>query len=109
MALSFEEFCQRLGGLRVDRSGGLPKPYKPILVAAVVILIHKGKQTDRNVLLDGGLRSAFQQLLDLLFPDWPLKPKPEYPFRHLENDGIWTLIPIRGSVATAPRSQGCAR
>ena len=99
MAVSFDEFCQRLGSLRVDRSGGLPKPYKPILVAAVVILIHKGKQLDRNILLDGGLRSAFQQLLDLLFPGWPSKPKPEYPFRHLENDGIWALIPIEGASA----------
>ncbi|MEI7705058.1 MAG: hypothetical protein WCK73_10730 [Deltaproteobacteria bacterium] len=99
MALSFEDFCKRLESLRVDRSGGLPKPYKPILVAAVVILTHKGKQIDRNVLLDGALRSAFQQLLDLLFPEWPTKAKPEYPFRHLENDGIWKLVPIEGASA----------
>ena len=99
MALSFEDFCKRLESLRVDRSGGLPKPYKPILVAAVVILIHKGKQIDRNVLLDGALRSAFQQLLALLFPEWPLKANPEYPFRHLENDGIWKLVPIEGASA----------
>jgi hypothetical protein len=97
MAMSLDEFCSRLEHLRVDRSGGLVKPYKPLLVAAVVILIHKGKQPNRNVFLDGGLRSAFQQLLDLLFPRWPKKAKPEYPFRHLENDGVWKLVPIEGA------------
>jgi hypothetical protein len=73
------------------------KPYKPLLVAAVVILIHKGKQPSRSVFLDGGLRSAFQQLLEALFPRWPNAAKPEYPFRHLENDGVWTLVPIEGA------------
>jgi hypothetical protein len=97
MAMTLDEFCSRLAHLRLDRSGGIVKPYKPLLVAAVVILIHKGKQRDRNVLLDGGLRSAFQQLLELLFPTWPNAAKPEYPFRHLENDGVWTLVPIEGA------------
>lgn len=97
MAMTLDEFCSRLAHLRLDRSGGVVKPYKPLLVAAVVILIHKGKQRDRNVFLDGGLRSAFQQLLELLFPRWPNAAKPEYPFRHLENDGVWTLVPIEGA------------
>jgi hypothetical protein len=66
MAMSLDEFCDRLAHLRLDRSGGLVKPYKPLLIAAVVILIHKGKQPSRNVFLDGGLRSAFQQLLDVI-------------------------------------------
>lgn len=48
MAVNFEEFCERLGNLRLDRRGGLAKPYKPLLVAAVVILIHKGKQPTRD-------------------------------------------------------------
>ncbi len=95
--MTLDEFCDRLANLRLDRSGGVAKPYKPLLVAAVVILIHKGKQPTRHVLLDGGLRSAFQQLLDLLFPRWPYQAKPEYPFRHLENDGVWILVPIEGA------------
>ncbi len=95
--MTLDEFCSRLGHLRLDRSRGVVKPYKPLLVTAVVILIHKGKQPNRNVFLDGGLRSAFQQLLDLLFPRWPNAAKPEYPFRHLENDGVWTLVPIEGA------------
>lgn len=97
MAMTFDEFCARLGSLRLDRSGGLVKPYKPLLVAAVVILIHKGKQPTHSVFLDGGLRSAFQQLLTLLYPHWPHQAKPEYPFRHLENDGVWKLVPIEGA------------
>ena len=114
MAMTLDEFCSRLGNLRLDRSGGVVKPYKPLLVAAVVILIHKGKQRDRNVFLDGGLRSAFQQLLDLLFPRWPNAAKPEYPFRHLENDGVWTLVPIEGAsdalrAAREVRAERCAQ
>ncbi len=108
MALSLDEFCHRLAHLRLDRSGGRVKPYKPLLVAAVVILIHKGKQPSRNVFLDGGLRSAFQQLLELLYPDWPNAAKPEYPFRHLENDGVWTLVPIEGA-SNALRAARAAR
>jgi hypothetical protein len=95
--MTFDEFCGRLGNLRQDRAGGLVKPYKPLLLAAMVILIHKGKQPSRNVFLDGGLRSAFRQLLVVLFPRWPHQAKPEYPFRHLESDGVWTLVPIEGA------------
>jgi hypothetical protein len=95
--MTFDEFCERLRHLRRDRSGGLVKPYKPLMVAAVVLLIHKGKITSRNVLLDGGLKSAFFQLLALLYPTWPNAAKAEYPFRHLENDGIWKLVAIEGA------------
>ena len=99
--MTFDEFCGRLEHLRLDHSGGLVKPYKPVLLAAVVMLVHKGKIPTRSVFLDGGLRSAFQQLLRALHPRWPTKspPKPEYPFRHLENDGVWTLVPIEGAEA----------
>jgi hypothetical protein len=33
--MTFEDFCGRLAELRLDRSGGTPKPYKPLTVAAV--------------------------------------------------------------------------
>jgi hypothetical protein len=95
--VTFDEFCERLHRLRPNRSGGLVKPYKPLMVAAVVILIHKGKITSRNVLLDGGLKSVFFQLLALLYPAWPKSTKAEYPFRHLENDRVWRLVPIEGA------------
>jgi hypothetical protein len=93
----FDEFCERLRHLRRDRSGGVAKPYKPLLLAAVVILVQKGKIRSRNVLLDGGLRSGFRQLLDALYPGWRFDAKPEYPFRHLETDGVWRLVPLEGA------------
>jgi hypothetical protein len=43
------------------------------------------------------LRSAFQQLLARLFPTWPRRPNPQYPFRHLESDGVWRLVPNDGA------------
>ncbi len=92
----FDRFCETLNNLRVDRSRGLVKPYKPLLVAAVVVLIHKGKIRSPDVYLDGALQSTFFQLLAKLFPSWPTKAKAEYPFRHLETDGIWTLQPVAG-------------
>lgn len=95
--MTFDEFCGRISALRLDRSGGVPKPYKPLMLAAVVLLIHKGKIASRNVYLDGGLRSAFEQLLRMLYPQWPRGTKPEYPFRHLESDGVWKLVPLDGA------------
>jgi hypothetical protein len=38
-----EQFVSRIRQLRLDRSKGVAKPYKPLLVAAVVLLIAKGK------------------------------------------------------------------
>lgn len=95
--MTFDDFIESIRHLRLDRSAGIAKPYKPILLAAVVILIQKGKLPTRNVFLDGGLESAFQQLLAALYPTWRFKANPRYPFRHLENDGIWKLIPIEGA------------
>lgn len=92
--MDFDEFCRRLENLRIDQAKPPPKPYKPLLLAAVVVLIAKGKIRSREILLDGGLRSAFKQLLAVSYPDWPYRADVKYPFRHLENDGIWTLHPI---------------
>ncbi len=55
--MSIDEFCGRLEPLRLDRSGGLVKPYKPLLVAAVVflgiLLGHRGREQ-----LERGIRRA---------------------------------------------------
>lgn len=89
--MRFEEFCSRLENLRRDRARGPVKPYKPLLIASVLVLIAKKKITGPEIYLDGGLRSAFHQLLDEIYPDWPFAADIRYPFRHLRNDGIWTL------------------
>jgi hypothetical protein len=52
--MTFPEFCERIVHLRVDRSGGVSKPYKPLLLAAVTILIGKGEIRSRGVILDEG-------------------------------------------------------
>lgn len=92
--------------LRLDRSQGVVKPYKPLLVAAVVLLIGKGKIRTPEVALDGGLTSAFRQLLALLFPDWKLGRSPDYPFRHLETDGFWKLVPKDGATGDLEAARG---
>ncbi len=54
--MTFDRFVETIRQLRLDRSGGEPKPYKPLLLASVVVLIHKGEIRTREVFLDGGLR-----------------------------------------------------
>jgi len=96
--MNFVEFCERIAHLRVDRGGGVPKPYKPILLAAVTILIGKGEIRSRGVLLDGGVRSVYFQLLKLLYPNWPFQADIRMPYRHLETDGVWKLLPVSGAL-----------
>src|SRR5437667_2823980 len=101
-----DEFLSRLRHLRLDRSKGVAKPYKPLLLAAVVLLIGKGKLRSPDIALDGGIVSAFRQLLSRLFPDWNLGRSAEYPFRHLETDGVWTLIAKPGEVENLEAARG---
>ncbi len=56
--MRIEEFYGRAKHLRQEHSGGVPKPYKPLLLTAVVLLIHKRKLLSRDVFLDGALRSS---------------------------------------------------
>ena len=88
------EFFERVAHMRLNREKPV-KPYKPIMLVALVLLIHKGRITSPLVYLDGALRSTFFQLFDALFPKWPLpaRPKPYDPFRALQSEGIWKLVP----------------
>lgn len=105
--MTVDELVTRLEGLRKDKAQGPEKPYKPLLFAAVLVLIAKGKIPTPNIVLDGALQSVFQQLMDDLYPEWPNKADARLPFRHLENDGIWHLIPAEGvSMLDAARSLG---
>lgn len=104
--MTFDDFSRCLGELKVDKADGREKPYKPLLLAAVIVLIHKGTLRSPRIFLDGGLRSAFGQLVALLFPDWRRPAKPELPFRHLETDGIWRLVPLPGAGDALAHARG---
>jgi hypothetical protein len=95
--MTFDQFVETVRHLRRDRSGGRPKPYKPLMLASVVILIHKGEIRTREVFLDGGLESVFFQLLRKLYPGEFETARPIYPFLHLETDRVWKLVPRDGA------------
>jgi hypothetical protein len=42
------------------------------------------------------VRSVYSQLLKLLYPKWPFKGDIQLPYRHLESDGVWKLLPSSG-------------
>ncbi|MFY3743291.1 hypothetical protein ACOQFB_05240 [Anaeromyxobacter sp. Red801] len=95
--MTFDQFVETIRHLRRDRSGGRPKPYKPLMLASVVVLIHKGEIRTREVFLDGGLESVFHQLLRKLFPGEFESARALYPFLHLETDRVWRLVPKDGA------------
>jgi hypothetical protein len=97
--VNLDQFVDRIRHLRRDRSGGTAKPYKPLMLASVVILIHKGEIRTREVFLDGGLESVFHQLLRKLYPGEFQSARAIYPFLHLETDRVWTLVPKDGAAA----------
>ena len=43
--MDLDEFCRRVENLRQDRAIGPKKPYKPLLLAALLVLIAKRKIT----------------------------------------------------------------
>jgi len=90
--MTLDDFCTRLRSLRLDRADGRVKPYKPVLLLAVVVLIAKGKIPEPRIFLDGGLKSAFHQLLTRLHGDAFRGADVRYPFRHLARDGVWRLV-----------------
>lgn len=95
--MTIDQFVETIRQLRRDRSGGKPKPYKPLMVASVVVLIHKGEIRTPEVFLDGGLVSVFSQLLRKLYPGEFETARPLYPFLHLETDRVWRLVPKNGA------------
>ena len=108
--MTFEQFVEAIRHLRLDRSGGVPKPYKPLLLASIVVLIHKGEIRTREVFLDGGLRSVFYQLLERLYPGQFRSANIVYPFRYLDSDRVLHLVPKDGAAESlrAARAEGGA-
>jgi hypothetical protein len=102
-----DEFILRVENLRVDRARGGAKPYKPLLLLSVVALMEKGEIADGRILLDGALKSVFDQLLRALYPDWTYRADIRLPFRHLETDGIWRLVPAPHALETYLAARSC--
>ncbi len=87
-------FLEKLRKLKLDRANGAIKPYKPVLLLSVFVLIATRKIRSRFVMFDGGLKSLFGQLFARVRPDWSTRPDVRYPFRALENDRVWQLVPF---------------
>jgi hypothetical protein len=104
--MTFDRFLEAARHLKVDKSGGEPKPYKPLLLASVAILIHKGEIRTREVYLDGGLKSVFYQLLRSLYPGRFESAKIAMPFRYLESDGVWRLVAKDGAAEGLRAARG---
>ncbi len=85
-------FLDAIEGLRLDRAGGRPKPYKLVLLMAITILAARGQLRSSAVRLDQELTDTFHTLMNQLFPGDFSRRDPRFPFRHLERDGVWALV-----------------
>ena len=78
----------RRGGLQ----GGGKSPYKPLLLAAVLIRIAQGKLLRPEVRLDATTRALYRQLRAEAFPEWPYRDDFRQPFARLVSE-VWELQP----------------
>ncbi len=106
MTAVFDQFLIRATHLRLDLASGVPKPYKPAMLIAAILLVQKGQPQD-NLLMLGEMREAFAQVMRHVAPRCIVtKETAELPFRHLENDGVWQLLPRPEWRAEFERLQG---
>ena len=83
-----KEFLERLSRLNVDRSGGLRKPHKPLLMLlAIARLMVRGEREVRLADVEDDLR----RLLALYAPPVQGRPQPELPFWWLQTDEVWVV------------------
>lgn len=97
--MEFEEWLLRTGNLKLATVQGRPMPYKPAMLLAAILLVRKGQFADNLILFDE-ICSAFDQVLGEVAPASPGPSDRKLPFRHLESDGIWTLVPRVGEDAS---------
>lgn len=107
-----EEFLRRLSGLNVDRSGGVRKPHKPLLLLlAIARIVRRGERE----LEFGEVEAALLPLLRLYAP--PVRsPDPRLPYWHLRSDEVWSVLGSerlalqangRPTLADLRRTRGC--
>lgn len=103
--MTLNEFCGLLPRLRRDQAQGPVKPYKPILLAALIVLIHRGRIPSNEIRLGTELKRMFSRLLRASEPDWKFKADIKHPFAHLETDGVWRLIAEPGKEEILARAR----
>lgn len=82
------EFEYRVANLNVDKSGGQRKPHKPLLLLyAIGRLVRFGQ---RELPFDQ-VEHALMPLLGLYAPPVKAQHHPEYPYWHLQTDGLWEI------------------
>jgi len=94
---SLDDSLERwLEAVRATAAGGMPgggrSPYKPLLLAAVLVRIVQGKQAGPEVRLDSSLRSLYEQLRRITYPEWPHGDDLRQPFARLAPE-VWRLQP----------------
>lgn len=99
------EFAQRLRELNVDRSSGERKPHKPLLLLyAIARLLAHGERA----LAYPQVEQALAPLLRAFAPPIAGRVRPENPYWHLCNDGVWEIDEVAALERTAagfPRAE----
>lgn len=88
-AKAFEHFGLLLQNLRVDRSSGDPKLFKPAIVACVIDGIDAGELTENKISFDWILPKFLEKTREIGASANP--EKASYPFYHLTRDLFWIL------------------
>ena len=82
-----EEFLKSLGGLNVWKRGGERAPHKPLLL---LLALGRLSQNENRLVRYEEVETRLRRLLESCGP--PRKvTHPEFPFWHLQTDGIWEI------------------
>ena len=93
-----EEFLRALEDLNVWKRGGVRAPHKPLLL---LLALGRLSQDENRLVRYEDVEARLRQLLERFGPPRQVT-HPEFPFWHLQTDGIWE-IPDRDSL---PKKKG---
>ena len=88
-----EEFLTALDNLNVWKRGGVRAPHKPLLL---LLALGRLSQDENRLVRYEDVEARLRQLLERFGPPRQVT-HPEFPFWHLQTDGIWE-IPDRDSL-----------
>lgn len=103
--MTLERYTQLFGSLRTDREGDRPRPHKPVMLLAVMVLAEAGQLADGRICYSPDLLEIFARYFDLVRAGSDQRT-PFNPFFYLKSDGFWHLHPQPGKddVLKATRS-----